>query len=310
MNSKTARGCLLALSTAWLLVSAQAASVTVPNGNFETIPPDPNLDGDNSYRTGDTSPPWNGDGLYGNLERFTNPSTFQSGWQLNGGAGANGRYGLQQPRSGTGAGQLFYQRDLPAGSDPAGNLVAPFEGNFIAFVNMDDVDGFQQSVQSGVIGALEAGTYTLTVAVGARAGANWNDVKYDISLVASPVAGTTGTSGGTVLGTPASVTLVPLTATVGNNAQDLTYSLTLNPGDPNIGLNYAIRIDSANTFIQNGVPDPGAPINGGANARFTQGNFDNVRLDFTPVPEPSSVALVLCGLAIFGARAWRGGRKS
>ena len=94
-------------------------------------------------------------------------------------------------------------------------MSAPFNGDFIGFVNLDDGDGLSQSIQSGIVGKLVPGIYTLTVAVGARPSTSWNDVRYEISLVANPVVGAPDNAGpalgsrdGTVLGTPATVTLV------------------------------------------------------------------------------------------------------
>jgi hypothetical protein len=284
-----------------------AAPIAVPNGDFETAPPDPNVDGDNTYSTGDVSPPWNGDNNYLETtnEAFTNPSTFVTGWQSNGPAGENGKYGLQQPRSGTGTNQLFYQRTQPAGTVPTGTLTGAFNGNLIGFMNMDDADGFNQEIQSAIVGNLEAGTYKLNVAVGARANQNWNDIKYDIMLVANPTNGdgtnaNFGSSGGTVLGTPATTTMVVLgTMPDTTNIRDLEYMLSVPLGDPNIGAPIAIRILTQNTLTQNGVEDP---IDG--DQRFTQGNFDNVRLDFVAIPEPGTLMLFSMA-ALFGAAALR-----
>jgi hypothetical protein len=161
-------------------------------------------------------------------------------------------------------------------------MSAPFSGSFIGFVNLDDADGFAQSIQSAVVDNLAVGTYTLTVAVGARPSASWNDVRYQISLVANPVLAApdnggpvAGSRDGTVLGTPASLTLTPASAALGSNNQDLVYVLNVDASHPNLGAPFAIRIEVFNTQEQNGVPDPGS---GGTNYRFTQGNFDNVRL--------------------------------
>ena len=283
-----ALGILLGISAV-----THGAPVTVPNGDFEdyeAVTPG-SSGGWGSLPSGhtDVTPAT----LMVNDEFFTNPSNFGSGWQSNGPAGTAGKYGLQHPSD------SFYERD--AGSH---QLQSPFNGDFIGFMNLDDADGFEQSVQSVVIGSLQPGTYTLQIGVGARANANWNDVKYDISLVADPIAGGTGTSGGTVLGTPASLTLAPFVSPRGSNVQDAVYTLALGADDPNIGRDFAIRIDIANTFMQNGVPDPNAPINGGTNARFTQGNFDNVRLDHV-IPEPGSVALLAAGAALLAVRRRR-----
>jgi hypothetical protein len=298
--------------------SATIQVIAVPNGDFETPPPDPNVDGDNNYGTGDISPPWNGDNYLRNTnEAFTRPSTFVVGWQSNGGADVaddgipvdDGRFGLQQPRSGTGSGQLYYQRTQPAGSVPTGTLLGGFNGNLIGFLNIDDQDGpfsQPQEVQSVIVEELRAGTYTLKVAVGARANANWNDIKYDAMLVGNPVNGAGGaankfgSSGGVVLGTPATTTMVVLgTLPDTTNIQELTYTLDVNGNSPLIGTPVAIRITAQNMLVQNGVADPNAPPTG-TNARFTQANFDNVRL--TWVPEPGTSVLALgCGLGLWGA---------
>jgi len=216
-------------------------------------------------------------------EYYTNPSSFGSGWQSNGTAGLNGKYGLQHPKRST-------QNDMSA----------PFNGDFIGFVNLDDGDGLSQSIQSGIVGALVEGTYTLTVAVGVRPSTSWNDVRYEIALVADPVLGPPDNNGpalgsrdGTVLGVPATVTLVPSTAVLGASNQDLVYTLTVEANDLNLGKPFAIRIDVFNALQQNGVPDDGTnngAVAPGTNYRFVQGNFDNVRLAIAsktlPVPEP------------------------
>jgi hypothetical protein len=292
---------LLALvSLAAFGTAVGAATIPVPNGDFETPPPDPNVDGDNNYATGDISPPWNGDNYLRNTnEAFTRPSTYVVGWQSNGPADTDdgnpvddGKFGLQQPRSGTGTNQLFYQRSQPAGTVPTGTLLGGFNGNLIGSVNMDDADGLDQEIQSVILGNLQPGMkYILRVAVGARAGqASWNDVIYDIMLVANPVNGAGGadnkfgSSGGTILGTPASLTMVPATAMPDTtNIKELMYMFTATTSDP-----FAIRIATHNARAQGGVPDPGLLLDP-VNVRFTQGNFDNVRLDV--VPEPGTLAL-------------------
>lgn len=231
----------------------------------------------------------NGDGLkdlYDAIlqddEFYTNPSSFGSGWQSNGTAGLAGKYGLQHPKKTT-----------------QNNMAAPFNGDFIGFVNLDDADGLTQSIQSGIVGNLAEGLYTLTVAVAARPSTTWNDVRYEISLVADPMLAIPDNNGpalgsrdGTVLGTPASVTLVSSTSVLGSNSQELVYTLTLDANDPNLGKPFAIRLGVFNALQQNGIADDGSQ--GGTKApgtdyKFTQGNFDNIRLfaDLKSEPQPA-----------------------
>lgn len=263
--------------------------IHVPNGDFE----DYTAIGDGTSGTGWGSFPGAANNVVADAlglddEFYTNsPSSFASGWQSNGPAGENGKYGLQHPDD------QFFERD---GSH---QLVAPFDGDFIGFVNMDDGDGFDQEIQSATIGNLTPGMkYILKVAVGARprSGHDWNDAGYEIMLVANPTDGDGmnsdfGSSGGTILGTPATTILSSPTSNApdGRAVEDLMYMFTATTSDP-----YAIRIVAHNTLMQDGVPDDGGA--NGDNYRFAQGNWDNVRL--WCVPEPASLALV--GLAAFG----------
>ena len=229
-------------------------------------------------------------------EAFTNPSSFGPGWQLTGQAGTNGRYGLQQPRSGTGTNQLYYQRSQPAGTTPPGSLNGPFAGNLIGFINLDDIDGgtAPNYAQSALVGNLQPGTYTLTVAVGARANQNWNDIRYGIGLVSNPTStGGNGTTAGTFLGTEATTVMMPPSSPPGSNIRDLVYTLSVPERDALVGAPYAIRITGTNLGTQNGIPnaDP-------SNLTFVQANFDNVRLDFAAVPEPSTLGLALAATAL------------
>jgi hypothetical protein len=280
-----------------LTTLSQGGTIAVPNHNFETIPPDPNLDADNNYETGDIRPPWRHDNttaanrIYDNTETWTDPSTYFAGWANTGAQSTAGRYGLQQPASN------YFARTTGGQFDP---LNSPFDGNFIGFINLDDPDLFTGYAQSAILGELKSGTYELTVAIGARGNATWNDVRYSISLVADPTVSGPGTTAGAVVGTPATATLVPATAMSGSNTQDLTYTVFIDPANPLIGHDYAIRIQADNMLVENGVLDPDD-----GDRQFTQGNFDNVRLQF--VPEPGAVAIALSSVVglCFAARRRR-----
>jgi PEP-CTERM motif len=295
------------------IVAIDGAPIAVPNGNFENWQAIGDGGATNagwaSIPTGQTP----SSNVGRNDEMWTNnPSSFASGWQSNGPAGLHGKYGLQQPSNA--------QHVKVEAAEPW-TLAAPFNGNFIGFINMAPggtvPDGAQQSIQSGILGNLMAGTYSLTVAFGARRGTHgtgnnpWNDYRGTISLVSDPVLGapdpvpTSGTvgdpmasgpalgsRGGMVLGTPASVVMQPSQVPSGSAAdlalEDLTYMLSVPAGDPNIGKPFAIRIDLENLLVRN---------NGESNpSGFTQGNFDNVRLDFVAIPEPGTIVLFMTAL--------------
>jgi HpiC1 cyclase len=231
---------LLAL-TVWAGM-AQAATITVPNGDFE----DYASIGDGTTGAGWASFPSSAGGsivaaLSIDDEFWSNPSSFGSGWTSTGPQPSAGKYGLQHPKKSS-------QQDM----------TAPFNGDFVGFINLTEGDATGASAgaaESGVLGQLAAGDYTLKVAVGARPSSSWNDVKYTISLI----------SGGSDLGSPVSATLVPATAVLGSNTQDLTYNLSLSSGDALIGQDYAVRIAVENTGQKDGV-DTGLDT-------FTQANL-------------------------------------
>lgn len=287
------RAIKLLIAGLFLSVTAlsQAASVIVPNGDFEDYA---NI-GDGTTGAGWSSFPSAAGGsitaaLTINDEFWSNPSSFGSGWQDNGTQPSNGKYGLQHPSNS----QQSHEAD--------GTLSAPFQGYFIGFVNLTEGDATGASagsIQSGSLGQLAAGTYTLTLGVGSRASSSWNDLSYSLSLVAGGLTPGVGSSGGSVLGTPATATIVPTTLTLPDTSLDLTYTLTVNPGDAVIGEDYAIRLDVANLGTRDGAASP----NGTSD--FTQANFDNVRLDFTPVPEPASLVLLAFGALMLGAYSIR-----
>lgn len=129
-------------------------------------------------------------------------------------------------------------------------LPAPFSGNQFAFVNVNA--NTTLNVNSNTFGTLQADTlYTLRVAVGQRLGTNAG-VNYQVGLVAN----------GTEVATFAS-------GTQGNgNILDLVYTLDSATVPTLVGQNLQVRVRSINTS-------------------GTQTNFDNVRLDATPVARVS-----------------------
>jgi len=270
---------------------APAAFIAVPNAGFEDY-----------VSVGPTSSSWGVPGgspplpsqissaltpNHLNEEFFSQPASFGSGWSYTGNAPTfpNNQWGVQHPAD------AYYHR----ASDGTANgklLDGNFQGEFIGFMNVRSSLYPTGYVQSGILGQLAAasGAYMLQVAVGARnsatqaGGLNWNDVNYQIALVADPTSQSIGSTGGIILGIPATTTLVPSTATLGSNTALLTYTLPMIAGDPLIGHDYAVRIAATNTGNKNGIPNAADPQN------FSQANFDNVVL--SDIPEPASSGCV------------------
>jgi hypothetical protein len=153
------------------------------------------------------------------------------------------------------------------------------------------------TLMSDDLGALASGTYNLTVAVGARPHA-WLGVTYEIGLYDLTTSSYLGTlahedlvpnvsASDTGDGTPASG------FADNKNIVDLSYGLTLNPGDSSLGDHYAIGINVGENTSE------------GAGT-FTQAILDDTRLTFAAVPEPASMALAGLGL---GMLVWSGCRK-
>ena len=283
-------------------LAAQAASIPVPNGDFEDYTPIgawASLGGPLPDQLGE-----NGD------EFWTNPSSFASGWTQLTGRRTDGRWGLQHPN-----GSSHHARNVANvahGQDNA--LDGPtFSGHFIGFANMDandtggatyDGTGPQEvfEIQSQILGQLTPGVYSAALDVGFRAaaagGANpWNDHRYDIALVAGGVAadGTNGSTGGSTLGVPGSIILTRTLGALGLGANQTTvnYALVVPPGHANLGDDFALRIFVENLGTRDGIPSPAGIED------FTQANFDNARVEF--VPEPASA--LLGGLAAMALAA-------
>ena len=137
---------VLAFALGTVMSAAQAAQIDLKalgiDGDFE----DYASIGDGVATTGWASILGSAGGLIANAipqddEFYVNPSRFSFGWQSNGTAGLGGKYGMQHPKKTT-------QNDMSA----------PFNGDFIGFVNLDDGDGLSQSIQSAVVGNLVEGT--------------------------------------------------------------------------------------------------------------------------------------------------------
>jgi len=195
---------------------------------------------------------------------------------------ANDNYGQQRPHP-----VNHFTRDTTSG-ETAPFTQGGFDGDLILFANMNS-PGASFQADSDVVGQLLPGVYTVTVALGGRNTGSWNDLDYTVGLVG-------GTSG--ILGTPTAVTINPgnadMNSVPGNswttnayNVTDVTYTLNV-PGSGLIGEDYFVRITAANSGFHDGVED----------TDFTQAAIDNVRLDFVPIPEPSSFALLIGALLL------------
>jgi hypothetical protein len=267
---------------------SSAALIPVPNSSFEDwsgvgttssswfpTPSNPPLP---AQISGAVSPNhWSG-------EFSSNAGTFGSGWLYTGNAPTfpNGQWGLNHPAD-------SHYQNVSDGTAAGRKLVGNFDGEFIGRMNLRTnwtPNFFTGYTQSGILGQLSAagGGYTVEVGVGVRHQSGWDDVNYQLAVVADPTASGVGSTGGTVLGTPATITLVPTTAVFGANTTLLTYTLPLDVNDSMIGHDYAIRITATDPGTMNGVPNaPGFQS-------FTQANFDNVKLFDTVVPEPTTAA--------------------
>lgn len=222
--------------------------ISIPNFSFQDpiITPDGNPDDEDAFDTDPGSP------LGWTYSYTASPPGTES-------------YGVQRPDP-----QSHFTRDVTGGETSP--FVAPFNGDQIGFINLNNDAATAAQVDSGVLGVLAAGTYTLNFAVGGRNTGSWRDLDYTIGLV--------GTTSGP-LGTPTLQRIdpgnaagnVPFVGGVANdfNVVDLQYSLTVPSGSDLIGQDYFIRLTVANT----GMNGTGA---------FTQAAFDNARLTGPTVP--------------------------
>jgi hypothetical protein len=140
-------------------------------------------------------------------------------------------------------------------------------------------DGGNSYVYQNTGEAFAAGTYTMTVDIGyglgfatdgGNATANFQLLSYD------------GSSYNYSVGAAATTVSAATLAGHNGNLQTYTFTLNLNGTESFIG-------DDVVIFLQAQTTTPGT---------FQNVSYDNVRLDFTaaPIPEPSSVAMLLGGI--------------
>jgi|GEM_PF-2915376 len=284
---------MAAASLLWIVPQVQAASVTVPNFSFETG----NLPPANSPITPNGTDAEQFDGMM--TETPDSPSNWKFLFEANPAAAANGLWGVQIPRANGTGNNNFY------GSKPGFNgvtsLPASFDAIQFAFINLNNdpssVGGTTIArADSDPIAPLVAGTYTLTVAVGARSTTAWRNIDYSIGLVGA-TSGELGTFAHQIMDPDSAAGNQPVFAGATDqvNIADVTYTFFVGVADPLIGENYFIRLRAENTGV-------------GGTGTFTQANFDNVRLDFTPVPEPGSFLLVAGAVVVSGIHRRRGWR--
>jgi hypothetical protein len=144
-------------------------------------------------------------------------------------------------------------------------------GNDFAY---DDGTAYFYQVLSGAGSTIEAGTYTLTVALGQRP--DQPDAGGIISLAnAADLSAPLATSG-----------IVGATSDGAGTFTDYSIQLVVPTGSALLGDTLAIELAGANAKGQDGNPG--------------NDDFDNVRLDFAAAPEPSTYAMMIGGALMLG----------
>lgn len=183
-------------------------------------------------------------------------------------------------KNGGGVGNWTIGADFAGQLNPIGGLSAT-DGAFFAFVNGPN----QNSLGGGFIyqrigspGSLQAGTYTFTIDIGLR-----NDVPpsmYDVAFYAINLDSDPNTAGNQEANDATLARVTDLKAIAGWETKQFQFTLT------GVESYFATDVIQITLGTPNGV----------------QINYDNVRGDFTPVPEPSVVLLGCVGLAALAFR--------
>jgi hypothetical protein len=147
-------------------------------------------------------------------------------------------------------------------------------------------DGGNSYVYQNTGEAFAAGTYTMTIDIGyglgfatdgGNATANFQLLSYD------------GSSYNYTVGAAATTVSAATLAGHNGSVQSYTYTLSLDGSEAFIG-------DDVVIFLQAQTTTPGI---------WQNVSYDNVRLDFTAIPEPSSVAMLLGGIGALTLRRRR-----
>jgi hypothetical protein len=170
---------------------------------------------------------------------------------------------------------------------PSGITATNVTGNQFLFFE-PYFDGGNSYVYQNTSQAFAAGTYTMTVDIGyglgaatdgGNATANFQLLSYDV------ISDTYNYTVGAAATTVSAATL----AGHYGSLQSYTYTLNLDGSEGIIG-------DDVVIFLQAQTTTPGI---------WQNVSYDNVRLDFSPIPEPSSVAMLLGGIGTLTLRRRR-----
>jgi hypothetical protein len=295
MTLKLLKSCLAILTLAWTL-PAGAASIPVPNGDFEsTGSRDVNNNGHwSSENPGGTFP---GPGIsdeFDNNDEFWSAGSGNDLWGTGWSAlDAFGGQGLNHPN------WNMFRHNTDSPPNTLNNL---FGGYFVGHLNVQAANtdpptrSDVRATQSSVLGQLQPGVYKAQVAIGYKFNQNWQDLEFRLGLVAAATAdGSFGSTGGTIIGEAVTVMQRTENASLDSNERWLQLTVAVEADHPNLGQNIAIRLGGRNTGMVNGAA--------GDAQQFSQVNYDNVTLEL--VPEPGTLGLAAGGLVALIARRRR-----